>query len=457
MTVTNAQFAPMVDLIRFSEDTVDRALRSQIAAFCQELWHDLIRRQVTEPRLIADADDFFPGFLWHFPCHRFAGYFGITDLHFVWVDAAEVDPAKNADIKLKEAQRDEILLRCGIYKNANEPREAMGMDPMTPEELESAKPTPASQPWAGQDLGNSTGKSADNSKRDPAEQVKLPENPIDEPAAAKLEKKKSAKLAPPIDRDRAEIVKQRTAMQKYLAAFLQEQGTKIADQVVKLYTETAKADDERAVQIIAQVQIDWAELVPEMADFLSQTTKSGVAAAAAQVSMTDADATKLAFGKAEVWASDRAAELVGMKWIDGELVTNPNPVWSITQSTRDMIYSDVNKAIDEGWSNDKLREAIEDNAGFSDSRASMVARTETAFADIQGNRDAYEAAQDIGIEIQWQWKTAEDDLVSDECAMNADEIRDIGDEFPSGATEPPQHPRCRCDVLPIVEDQDEAG
>ncbi len=71
MTVTDAQFTPMVDLISFPQDTVDRALRSQIAAFCQELGNDLIRRQVTEPRLIADADDLFSCFLWHFSCHRF--------------------------------------------------------------------------------------------------------------------------------------------------------------------------------------------------------------------------------------------------------------------------------------------------------------------------------------------------------------------------------------------------
>jgi len=48
--------------------------------------------------------------------------------------------------------------------------------------------------------------------------------------------------------------------------------------------------------------------------------------------------------------------------------------------------------------------------------------------------------------------TANDDKVSTECAMNHGAGRSIGEAFPSGATEPPQHPQCRCDVLPIVGD-----
>ena len=169
-------------------------------------------------------------------------------------------------------------------------------------------------------------------------------------------------------------------------------------------------------------------------------------------SFTTVDATKLANERAEAWAADRAAELVGMKWIDGELVTNPNSEWSISESTRDMIYTDVDSAISEGWSNQKLSKAIQENAGFSADRAMMIARTETAFADVQGNIAAYTEAKDAGIDVKVQWLTAEDDLVSDECEMNNQAIREIGDEFPSGATEPPQHPNCRCVLAPVVED-----
>ena len=36
--------------------------------------------------------------------------------------------------------------------------------------------------------------------------------------------------------------------------------------------------------------------------------------------------------------------------------------------------------------------------------------------------------------------------------MNEQEIREIGDEFPSCATEPPQHPNCRGVLVPVVGD-----
>ena len=74
---------------------------------------------------------------------------------------------------------------------------------------------------------------------------------------------------------------------------------------------------------------------------------------------------------------------VGMKWIDGKLVTNPNAEWCIEESTRDMIWGDVNEAISEGWSNQRLSKAIQENNGFSESRSIMIARTETAFARHQ--------------------------------------------------------------------------
>ena len=48
-----------------------------------------------------------------------------------------------------------------------------------------------------------------------------------------------------------------------------------------------------------------------------------------------------------------------------------------------------------------------------------------------------------------------DDLVSEECEMNDGEIREIGEEFPSGAIESPQHVNCRCSMAPSVGDAEE--
>ena len=208
--------------------------------------------------------------------------------------------------------------------------------------------------------------------------------------------------------------------------------------------------------LLAQLDIDFADLPSDLQDYLQEIAREGVSAGAAQISLTETSkAVQLANERAEEWSADRAAELVGMQWIDGELVINPNAEWSITESTRDMIRSDVNTAIEEGWSNQKLRDALVENHGFSENRAMMIARTETAFADTQGNIAAYAEAKDAGLDVKVQWLTADDDLVSEECEMNNLEIREIGDEFSSGATEPPQHPNCRCVLAPSVGDAEE--
>jgi SPP1 gp7 family putative phage head morphogenesis protein len=38
----------------------------------------------------------------------------------------------------------------------------------------------------------------------------------------------------------------------------------------------------------------------------------------------------------------------------------------------------------------------------------------------------------------------------DKCAQNAGAVVPIGTSFPTGATQPPQHPHCRCVLLPII-------
>ena len=245
-------------------------------------------------------------------------------------------------------------------------------------------------------------------------------------------------------------------MKRFVAGYLKKKGKAVAKQVVVLFAAMSKAeDDDRAQTLIDQLDLDWSDIVPGIEDLLSATAAQGVKDALKQISFTAVDATKLANERAEAWAADRAAELVGMKWIDGELVTNPNSEWSISESTRDMIYTDVDSAISEGWSNQKLSKAIQDNNGFSESRSTMIARTETAFADTQGNIAAYTEAKDAGIDVKMQWLTADDDLVSEECEMNNEVIAEIGEAFPSGATEPPQHPNCRCVLAPVVGDSAE--
>jgi SPP1 gp7 family putative phage head morphogenesis protein len=77
--------------------------------------------------------------------------------------------------------------------------------------------------------------------------------------------------------------------------------------------------------------------------------------------------------------------------------------------------------------------------------ATQVARTESNRAYAQATRDALEGA---GV-ATWQWIAASDERCCDECDGNDGAIVNIGDDFPSGDSEPPAHANCRCIVTAV--------
>lgn len=133
------------------------------------------------------------------------------------------------------------------------------------------------------------------------------------------------------------------------------------------------------------------------------------------------------------WAEERSAEFVTQ----------------IRETTRDRVREMVVKALDEGWSNDQLANALEDSEAFSDARALMIARTETAFADVAGNLIGW---KESGVVESKEWIVAQDNEC-DACAELQGEIVPLDEEFPEG--DPPLHPNCRCDVLPVLADPEE--
>ena len=102
----------------------------------------------------------------------------------------------------------------------------------------------------------------------------------------------------------------------------------------------------------------------------------------------------------------------------------------------------------------KIRDAFgKDTMYFPDKEmdatdwAVMVARTETARAASYSQQATLE-----NLDLQtWQWQ-AQGGSCCDDCDENLDEIVNIGDEFPSGDTEPPAHPNCRCICIAVMEE-----
>jgi hypothetical protein len=149
-------------------------------------------------------------------------------------------------------------------------------------------------------------------------------------------------------------------------------------------------------------------------------------------------------------AQERAAELVGMRWDEegGEFLPNPNAAWAITETTRENLRKLVEQSVNEGWGATELRQHILDSESFSESRAQMIARTELASAYVNGEMDAW---RDSGVVTGKEAVMADSHPQVDECDEAAEAgVIGLDEAFPSGDMNPPFHPNCLCDVLPVT-------
>lgn len=214
------------------------------------------------------------------------------------------------------------------------------------------------------------------------------------------------------------------------------------------------AHAQRVEDILSDLDFsDWDTLIDDTAVVLTVVAMDGAKEGLMQVSTTvGKDALAQANEQATAYAKERSGELVGMKWNDdsGEYEPNPDAKWQITESTREFLRSDVTDAMAGGWSNDELSDKLEENYAFSDERADMIARTETARADVQGNIEGFKAS---GVVESKQWLTAPD--CCDECQEIDGETVALDDNFSTGDDGPPLHPNCRCAVLPVVTDSED--
>jgi hypothetical protein len=109
----------------------------------------------------------------------------------------------------------------------------------------------------------------------------------------------------------------------------------------------------------------------------------------------------------------------------------------------------VGEAIELGLPAQRSAKRIKDHVA-SASRALSIAITEQnraiSFATINRYKEA-------GLE-KMEWEVSSP---CDKCAQNANQVVAIGGTFNSGNTQPPAHPHCRCVLLPILPDFEDAG
>ena len=341
--------------------------------------------------------------------------FGYSDLEIVPMEEKAIQP-------LVQAQIDDLDVKNGI-RDINECRDGRGLQPLTPEELEERKPTPPPSPF-----GALAPEGKPPTGAPPKEGA---EPPVPAPAA---QPQKVAKAYPKtvIHRDRPEILKIEGKVAAGVSKRLHSLGKSVVPALVDAYNSLDKASggDARARKVVDILkQEDFQALTDYLQDRDLEVYEKGVLAAADQLQQHADDAmVNLANEKGIDWALDHAGDLIK----------------DFENATKDDISSIVGNALEEGWSNDRLANELSESWSFSATRAEVIARTETAFADVQGNVALYREA---GV-TQGQWIAADTDPC-DEC----DGLDGQSVDMASGPF-PPAHPNCRCDVVPVLPDEE---
>lgn len=363
------------------------------------------------------------------------------DVEFEWCLDDEKDP-------MEVAQLNQIYVQLGV-KTVNEVRAELGLEPLSPEELAAQKPNQNHQE---------------------------PDDDEGQPMQNKFFKKKSGK----VNINDLEIIKD---AQKKLEDILNEYFVGQKDSVLQYVNnlKLSKADniddeldldgDESLISkvinaikeyltTIAVVSYKYtlnyvgkAKSLIETKDDLLFHDNEGKVLYKPKIELPDNE-LKIAINaekKAIDYAGRRSAELIGKKVLkDGSIVDNPKAEYAISDTTRDGIKGLIDEAMNEGWSNQELAKKIEENHLFSATRSEMIARTETNLADNNVSVDTYKEA---GIKRK-RWLTAHDDKVDPCCTANENQgIIEMNAKFSSGSIAPPAHPRCRCTILAVFDDE----
>lgn len=187
----------------------------------------------------------------------------------------------------------------------------------------------------------------------------------------------------------------------------------------------------------------WSDLPARVEPLIAGIAAKAGTSAVSELGLFDKATLAKVTERATAWAKDRAAEMVGRKWVAGELVDNPDAAWSIAGTTRTQLRTLVENAMERGDSNADLAKEIRGATAFSKDRADTIARTESAIADTQG---AIQGWRESGLVAGKQWLTAPD--CCDECQELDGLIVALDEDFPDG--DAPLHPNCRCAVTPVL-------
>ena len=356
-----------------------------------------------------------------------AKWFDRPDLEFAFVEDREFDPKVKADIQ-------DLRLRNGTL-TINDVKDSNGERPV--ENGDKPMIYLAGGPMLLED--------AVKPRPEPAPLVPVPD--LVQPAGAEgtvpVGQAETEPATPAMAKalDIAAQARLKAVISAYLADKANEVTAVLADRLIKAdkpFDPLADLDD--ALDLL---DFTWADLPELISPILAGVAVTAGTGAVSALGLFDAETLALVAARAVEWANVRAAELVGMKWNNGELVANPSAKWAINETTRDMLRTLIANSLTEGTSNAELRGEIMEAAAFSSDRADMIARTETAMADVRGATIGW---LESGVVDDAEFSASPD--CCEECQAEDGTVVALTD--PESLDLP--HPGCRCAWVAVVRD-----
>jgi SPP1 gp7 family putative phage head morphogenesis protein len=131
-----------------------------------------------------------------------------------------------------------------------------------------------------------------------------------------------------------------------------------------------------------------------------------------------------------------------------ELITSSGSlIRGLDKTGYELIGTALADSIRAGYSPNRAAKLIQDAVG-SPARALTIAVTESSRVM---NASALNRYREAGIKDA-QWMVVFGGGACEKCAQNANKIIPLGGTYPSGNTQPPAHPHCRCNLRPVVPD-----
>lgn len=385
---------------------------------------------------------------------------GYAKYEAIWDTDTELDAVKQAEV-------DKIYVGGPVQvKTINEVRDDRGLEPRPEPEANQLMIITAA---GAQPLEGASDRALAALKPEPKPETEPTDNSGEgnEPTASQKKKSvltKSIAAEHPIRIDPArrtkEITEARKRLHRRMRRFFRRAARRAASAVpeaTKLRKDAPPPPDSGTSERIEEeiddyvsalmASIDWDSLVVVVTPQIQQAASAGASIGVADMNITATAVINEVNAVARDYATDRGAELVGKKWVNGQLIDNPDAKWAITDTTRNMLRQIVSDAFSGETEMSDLQEAIQQAGAFSEERAALIARTEVAMAQVQGNYSGWVKSGNV---LTVRSILSGDHDVLDECDLNAEAGPiPIGKPFPSGGLSSPFHPRCQCVVIPV--------